>query len=70
MGWETEGYDYKMVIYDAAGNKLHFTATKEDDQYDAEMLAHEWAIQGGVDVDSITVVETDDPNGIIETGNW
>ena len=70
MGWETEGYNYKMVVYDTSGNKLNFTATLEDNQYDAEMLAADWAAQGGVEVDWVEVIETDDPQGIIETYNW
>jgi len=63
-------YDYKMIVYDVDGNKLHFTAEQEPNQYDAEMLAEEWAVQGGVDIDWIECVSTTDPQGIIETGNW
>lgn len=62
-------YTYKMLIIDATGNKIHFN-TEEPNQYDAEMLAEEYATQGGVDVDSVTVIETDNPQGIIHTGNW
>ena len=65
-----ERYDYLMIVYDTDGNKLNFCAEREPNQFDAEMLAEEWATQGDVDIDWIEVIETDDPNGIINTGNW
>lgn len=63
-------YDYKILIYDASGNKLHYTAEQESNQFDAAMVAEEWATRGGVDVDWVDVVESDDPNVLINTGKW
>jgi len=63
-------YNYTMWVYDPTGQRVTFTAEQEADQYDAEMLAQEWATQGGLEVDWIEVIHTTDPNGIIETGNW
>ena len=59
-----------MLVYDVSGHALNFTAKQEPNQYDAEMLAEEWASQGGVEVDWVEVIETNDPQGIINTGNW
>jgi len=62
-------YEYRMIIYDVDGNKLHFTA-EEPTAYDAEMSAEEWATQGGVDVDWVEIIDTDDPNALWDTGKW
>jgi hypothetical protein len=64
-------YEYKILIIDTNGNKYHFNAEGEPDQYQAEALAEEWVTQGevNVEIDSITTLETNDPIGIIDTGN-
>jgi hypothetical protein len=56
-------YDYLILMVDTNGNKYHFTAEQEPNEFDAAMLAEEWATQGDVNVaiDSTTILETDDP---------
>ena len=60
-------YGYKMLILDTHGNKLHFSVDETPSQFHAVMSAEEWAIQGGVEVDWIEILETDDPR---EMGVW
>ena len=54
-------YDYKILILDTNGNKYHYNAEDYGSQFHAIVDAEEWVAEGGVRVDSITILETNDP---------
>jgi hypothetical protein len=60
-------YEYEVLIIDDNGVKLYHTVMN-DYQYQAEIEAAQWANQGGVNIDSVTVIRTTDPQGLLNTG--
>lgn len=53
-------HNYIMRVYDASGSRLTYT-TSITDPVSAVMEASEWAINGGLDLDWVEVVEATDP---------
>jgi hypothetical protein len=56
-------YYYNLLLLDTNGNKYHYNAEDEPSQFHAVTLAEEWMTQGdvNVEVDSVTVLATNDP---------